>query len=156
MNGRGRMRTTHSRKALAKEHACADPVADTNDAYANLRLAFDAVPEGVALFDHQDRYVLWNRRYEELYTFGTTKIAVGTRFEDTLRAGLACGTYPDARGREERWLQDRLKRHAQPSNVEELQLAGDRWIRIEGRRMSEGGSVGVRIYITDLKRREAS
>ena len=156
MNGRGRMRTTHSRKALAKEHPCAGPVANTNDAYANLRLAFDVVPEGVALFDHQDRYLLWNRRYEELYTFGTTRITVGTRFEDTLRAGLACDIYPDARGREERWLQDRLERHAQPSNVEEVQLAGDRWIRIEEQRTPDGGSVGVRIDITDLKRREAS
>ncbi|MBO0757738.1 MAG: EAL domain-containing protein, partial [Bradyrhizobiaceae bacterium] len=112
--------------------------------------------EGVALFDSEDCYLLWNRRYEELATFGSRKIVAGARFEDGLRVGLECGQYPQAQGREEQWLQERLERHARPSNVEEVQLFGDRWIRIEEQRTPDGGSIGVRIDITDLKRREES
>jgi diguanylate cyclase (GGDEF)-like protein/PAS domain S-box-containing protein len=157
MNQRGRVRAPHNRKALAKTSAaanCTEQIA--RDAYARLLLAFDVVPEGLVLFDSEDRYVLWNRQYAELHTFESTKIAVGARFEDTLRAGLACGQYPQARGCEEQWLRDRLERHARPSNIEEQQLPGDRWVRIEERRTPDGGNIGVRIDITDLKRREDS
>jgi PAS domain S-box-containing protein len=40
--------------------------------------------------------------------------------------------------------------------MHEQQLSGDRWVRIEERRTAEGGSIGIRVDITDLKRREAS
>ena len=147
----------HKRNAFTEKSAVgnlAEQIA--RDAHARLLLAFDVVPEGLVLFDSEDRYVLWNRRYEELYTFGGTKIAVGARFEDTLRAGLVGGQYPEARGSDEEWLRDRLERHSRPNNVEELQLPDDRWVRIEERRTPDGGSIGVCIDITDLKRREDS
>jgi diguanylate cyclase (GGDEF)-like protein/PAS domain S-box-containing protein len=150
------MRASHSPKALTKAPICSEHAEHALEAYANLRLAFDAVPEGVALLDPEDRYVLWNRRYEEFFTFDGTTIEVGARFEDTLRAGLACGHYPEAHGREEQWLRQRLERHARANNVEEVQLTGNRWFRVEERRTPDGGSIGVRIDITDLKRREAS
>jgi diguanylate cyclase (GGDEF)-like protein/PAS domain S-box-containing protein len=150
------MRASRVRKALPKARAYANCAENIDDAYACLRLAFDAVPEGVALLDSEDRYVLWNRRYAEFFTHESTKIVVGARFEDTLRDGLARGHYPEAQGREGQWLQARLERHARSSNVEELQLSGERWIRIEERRTPDGGSIVVRIDITDLKRREAS
>ena len=35
-------------------------------------------------------------------------------------------------------------------------MPGDRWVRIEERRTADGGSIGIRVDITDLKRREAS
>jgi diguanylate cyclase (GGDEF)-like protein/PAS domain S-box-containing protein len=125
-------------------------------AHARLLDAFDVVPEGLALFDSEDRYVLWNKRYAEIYAESGGKIADGMRFEDTLRAGLACGQYPDAIGREEEWLAARLARHAAPRCAHEQHLAGDRWVRIEERRTADGGSVGIRIDITDLKLREES
>src|SRR5262249_38696297 len=41
-------------------------------------------------------------------------------------------------------------------STHEQQLPGDRWVRIEERRTADGGSIGIRVDITDLKRREAS
>jgi diguanylate cyclase (GGDEF)-like protein/PAS domain S-box-containing protein len=147
--------TAHTRK-VSKAFYCANRTRNIGDAYANLRLAFDAVPEGVALFDSKDCYLLWNRRYEDFFSSRSVRIEVGLRFEDALRSGLECGHFPDARGREEQWLKERLDRHLRPSNVEEIQVFGDRWVRIEEQRTPDGGSIGVRIDITDLKRREAS
>ena len=118
--------------------------------------AFEVIPEGIALFDAEDRYVMWNRRYAEMYAASGDAIAVGKGFEDTLRAGLARGQYADALGREEEWLAERLAHHRQPSSTHEQHLAGDRWVRIEERRTADGGSVGVRVDITDLKKREES
>ena len=44
----------------------------------------------------------------------------------------------------------------QSENSFELHLPGDRWFRVDERRTADGGSIGVRIDITELKRREAS
>jgi diguanylate cyclase (GGDEF)-like protein/PAS domain S-box-containing protein len=125
-------------------------------AHATLIDALDVVPEGLVILDSDDRFVLWNRRYAEAYAESSDVIAPGVSFEESLRAGLARGQYPEAIGCEEQWLRERLVRHAQPQSTHEQQLPGDRWIRIEERRTAEGGSIGIRVDITDLKRREAS
>jgi diguanylate cyclase (GGDEF)-like protein/PAS domain S-box-containing protein len=125
-------------------------------AHARLREACEVIPEGFVLFDANDRYVMWNQRYAQLHERDGYKITTEMHFEDTLRAGLNSGRYPEAAGHEEEWLAERLWRHAQPENVEEQGLPGDRWIKIMERRTADGGSVGIRIEITDLKRREAS
>jgi len=68
--------------------------------------AFDLIPEGIAIFDKNDRHVLWNRHYAEIYAKSQTALVAGSSFEDTLRTGLANGQYPIAIGREaflERW-----------------------------------------------------
>lgn len=131
-------------------------VDELGQAHQQLVDAFEVVPEGIALFDADDRYVMWNRRYAELYDQSGDAIAAGVRFEDALRAGLARGQYPEARGREDEWLAERLAQHRLAASTHEQQLSGDRWLRIEERRTASGGSIGVRIDITELKRREES
>ncbi|WGR90819.1 EAL domain-containing protein (plasmid) [Bradyrhizobium sp. ISRA443] len=129
---------------------------EARQAHARLLDALEVIPEGLAVFDADDRYVLWNKRYAQLYAASCDKIAKGMKFEETLRAGLARGQFPDAIGHEAEWLADRLARHAKPHCEHEQRLPGDRWLRIEERRTADGGSVGVRIDITDLKLREES
>lgn len=129
---------------------------EAREAHVHLLDALEVIPEGLAVFDADDRYVLWNKRYAQLYAESGDKIAKGMKFEETLRAGLARGQYLDAIGREEEWLADRLARHAESRCAHEQHLPGDRWLRIEERRTADGGSVGVRIDITDLKLREES
>ncbi len=124
-------------------------------AHGRLLDAFGVVPEGLALFDADDRLVLWNKRYAEVYA-QTTNIAAGVRFEELLRNGLAHGQYPDAIGREAEFLAERLELHGRSMSNLEQRLAGNRWVRIEGRRTADGGRIGVRIDVTDLKRREES
>src|SRR5258708_3902465 len=147
----------HAEKALneAKSNAERAEIA-ARAAHGTLIDALDVVPEGLVILDADDRYVLWNRRYAEAYAESLEAITRGVSFEETLRFGLARGQYPDAKGREEQWLRERLARHAQPQSTHEQQLTGDRWVRIEERRTADGGSIGIRVDITDLKRRETS
>ena len=63
---------------------------------------------------------------------------------------------PTPSGGEEEWLSERMARHALPQSSHEQQLPGDRWTRIEERRTADGGSIGIRVDVTDLKRSEAS
>ncbi|TWA92606.1 EAL domain-containing protein [Bradyrhizobium stylosanthis] len=143
--------------ALAQAKAAAEQAeANARAAHAHLTEALDVVPEALAIFDKDDRLILWNRRYAELYCISSSALTVGTPFEALIRTGLEAGQYPEATGREAEWLTERLARHALPQHSHEQRLPGDRWVRIEERRTADGGSIGIRIDITDLKRREAS
>jgi len=131
-------------------------IEELDEVHKQLFDAFEVIPEGLALFDADDKFVMWNRRYAEIYAASVDAITVGARFEDVLRVGLARGQYAEALGCEEEWLAERLAQHRDPSSTREQQLADNRWVRVEERRTTSGGSVGVRIDITELKQREAS
>jgi len=151
----GELRQT--RASLMEARAEAERAAQqAHGAHERLREVFDLIPEGLALFDAQDRHILWNRRYAQLNAEIADPIAPGMSFEDLMRRGLALGRYPEAAGREEQWVLERRALHAMPHSSHEQQVANGRWLRIEEHRTGDGGSVGVRIDITELKRREAS
>ncbi len=144
---RDRQRTDRSLRLMAEE---------IERAHIQLVEAFDIVPEGLVILDAKGRYVRWNRRFADLYNTALDKIAVGASFADSVRAGVERGHYLDAIGREEAWLADRLAQHDGFQSSCEQHIAGDRWVRLEERRIEGGGSIGIRIDITDLKRREES
>jgi PAS domain S-box-containing protein len=134
--------------------ALADRRADA--AAALLEDAVESISEGFVLFDADDRLVLCNRRYHELYPRCAEGIVVGAKFEDLLRDGLAVSQYADAADREEAWLAERLEQHGRANaNVEQRDRDG-RWTLITERRMRNGGIAGLRIDITALKDTEAA
>lgn len=122
----------------------------------SLLTAIEAVPVGLAVFDADDRYVLWNDRYAEFCGGIAEGIGPSIGFVDVLRAGLACGQYPDAVGREEEWLQERQAQRDSPLASLEHRISGNRWVRHEERRTADGGRVRVCIDVTELKQREVS
>ena len=116
-----------------------------------LRDAIEAFPEGVVFLDAEGRYILWNKKYAEIYHRSADLFAPGARLADTLRVGVARGDYPEAIGREEEWLAERLALLMNPGVRHEQRLADGRWIMIEERATSEGGVIGLRVDITDMK-----
>ena len=116
--------------------------------------AVDVLPDGFALFDNQDRLVLFNERYCEIYADIQDIIRPGVTFEEMCRTGLERGLFPAAVGQEQAWLEERLAEHRMPRQSHEQQLPGNRWLRIEERPTNEGGLVGFRIDITELKRQQ--
>jgi CheY-like chemotaxis protein len=122
-------------------------------AEARLRDAIDAIPEGVVFLDAEGRYILWNRRYAEIYHRSADLFRPGARLIDTLREGVERGDYPDAIGREEEWLAERREKLATATGERhEQQVADGRWLMIEERRTSDGGVIGLRVDITEMKR----
>jgi diguanylate cyclase (GGDEF)-like protein/PAS domain S-box-containing protein len=53
-------------------------------------------------------------------------------------------------------LAARLARHASPESSHEQQVDSGHWVRVHERRTADGGSIGIRFDITELKQREAS
>jgi diguanylate cyclase (GGDEF)-like protein/PAS domain S-box-containing protein len=121
-----------------------------------LREAIDILPQGIVFLDAEGRYILWNKKYAEIYSRSSDLFEPGARLRDTIRIGVARGDYPEAIGREEEWIAERLARLYQPGARHEQVLADGRVILIEERLTSDGGVIGLRVDITELKQREAS
>ncbi|SHI35244.1 sensor domain-containing protein [Wenxinia saemankumensis] len=116
--------------------------------------AVEAVPDAFALFDSEDRAVMFNQKYRDLYAASGDVVAVGQTFEAILREGLRHGQYPEAIGREQAWLEERLERHRNPSGPVAQELPGDRHVMVHEARLPNGDTVGFRVDVTELRRQE--
>jgi diguanylate cyclase (GGDEF)-like protein/PAS domain S-box-containing protein len=121
-----------------------------------LRAAIDVLPEGIVFLDRDGRYLLWNQSYAEIYQKSADLFAPGARLADTLRIGVERGDYPEAIGREEEWLAARLALLDNPGTRHEQWLSDGRCIMVEERNTADGGTIGLRIDVTEMKRREES
>lgn len=115
--------------------------------------AIESISEGFVLYDAEDRLVLFNSRYRDEYSFSPDMLVPGTSFEAIVRAGAARGFVP-AGYDSEQWVQDRLNRHRHPGAPYVVQRRDGRWTMMREYRTHEGGIVGIRTDVTDLKRRE--
>ncbi len=114
------------------------------------------MPEGIVFLDPEGRYILWNQRYSEIYKKSADLFQPGARLADTLRIGVERGDYPEADGREEEWIAERLAKLANPQAPHEQRLSDGRWIMIEERKMADGCTIGLRVDVTDIKKKEES
>jgi signal transduction histidine kinase/NO-binding membrane sensor protein with MHYT domain/CheY-like chemotaxis protein len=118
---------------------------------AQLREAIDAMPDGMGFYDARDRLVIWNARYAELNPEAAPVMSQGMRFRDLLQFELNQGYYPEAEGRHEEWLEERMAARQRLSCTLEQVTADGRWLRVQDRRTSDGGIVTLVNDITDLK-----
>jgi diguanylate cyclase (GGDEF)-like protein/PAS domain S-box-containing protein len=131
-------------------------VAAARKSHERLREAIDILPQGIVFLDADGRYILWNKKYSEIYSRSSDLFRPGARLEDTIRVGVERGGYPEAIGREEEWIAERLAKLYQPAGRHEQVLSDGRCILIEERLTGDGGIIGLRVDITELKQREAS
>jgi CheY-like chemotaxis protein len=137
---------------LARD-AIADAEAGARLARDRLRDAIEAIPEGVVFLDAEGRYILWNQRYAEIYHRSADLFRPGAKLIDTLAEGVRRGDYPEAVGREADWLAVRAARlMAADGARQEQRLADGRWLLVEERRTTDGGVIGLRVDITEMKR----
>ncbi|MCP5080234.1 MAG: diguanylate cyclase [Alphaproteobacteria bacterium] len=116
--------------------------------------AVSAIPDGFAYFDHEDALQLFNEQYRAIYPKSAHLIVQGTTFDELIRDGVERGQYQEAIGNEEAWIKHRIEAHRNPGDPLEQRLDDRRWLRIEERKTRDGGTVGIRVDITDAKRRE--
>jgi diguanylate cyclase (GGDEF)-like protein len=127
---------------------------EAEQARRQLQEAINVLPDAFALFDRDDRLLVFNQRYLQLYECSAAAIVLGASFESILRLGLAEGQYPQAVGREDAWLAARLGSHRQPSGSILQELPGNRWLRVGERMTQDDGIAGVFTEVTELVQRE--
>ena len=125
-------------------------------AEALLHDAIESMSEGFVIYDDEDRMVMCNAAYRRFYPENAGRDLVGVRFADMLREGIAVGRFPEARGNEEAWIAERVRRHRDVSNTIEQQVADGRWVLVTKHLMSNGWIAGLRVDITALKAAQAA
>lgn len=118
---------------------------------ARLVNAIKAMDEGFALYDENDRLLLCNDQYRNLYRESAPAIVEGAQFSDILRYGLAKGQYPDAIGLEDKWLSDFLSTVRQAPRSFVQKLPNGRWLRGNDVITADGSRAGFRVDITAMK-----
>ncbi len=120
-------------------------------AKAMLEQALASMGDGFLLCDAQDRVVVWNRRYLELYPWLSDIIRPGVPFRDLVETAarkLVVGSDADRRA----WTERRLAIHASGNGMFEQEIGNGMVIHAIERRTPDNGVVGVTRDITAAER----
>lgn len=108
-------------------------------ARATLEAAVSALQDCFVFYEADDRLVICNTRYREIYPRSAPAILPGATYEDSRRAGLANGEYADAVANEATWLVERIGRHCAPYSEFEQHLSNDIGLRVFEKATPDGG-----------------
>lgn len=118
-----------------------------------LAAAIESMSEGFVLWDVEDRLVMFNTRYRDEYSFAPDLLVPGASFESILRESVRRGLVPlgyDA----EQWVQERLDQHRHPPAPYVVARRDGRYVLMTEYRTHDGGLVGIRTDVTQLKQSE--
>ena len=131
---------------MVAEHAAA--------AQARLTRAIESSSDGVTLFDSNERLILCNRRFRELFFPGMEKLVQpGASFTDIAMLHAKTGRNVEAAKHPRSWVAKQARLRAK-NEAHEIRLDGDRWIRAEHFRTPEGDTISLYSDITPFKLRE--
>ncbi|HKI98403.1 MAG TPA: SpoIIE family protein phosphatase [bacterium] len=122
-------------------------------AHQRLTDAMESLPAAFYLYDAQERLIMANSTATQYYPDEAYILRPGASYNDIMRAGLSSMKL-DAEQREGR-LQHALHTFREPPESFEQALADGRILLARNRRTSEGGTVCVRVDITEQKRIQA-
>lgn len=122
--------------------------------------ALDTMNEGFAIFDQEERLIMFNRSYKERCGQARDAVRVGATLESIARASLRVGMFPgvlEGTPEAEATVRQRLESHRNTgSGGSVFQFGKDRWIRGESHVAETGDIVALRVDVSELKRAEAA
>ena len=121
-----------------------------------LRDAIEALSEGFALYDEDNRLVLYNRRYREMNHAVEDILEPGLDWEILMRETARRGVYADAVGNEEQWVSSRLENGVEYIQDYELLHSDGTAYLVSVHPTKLGGFVVTRTDITEKKKAEAA
>ena len=120
---------------------------------ARLLETLESFPDSYVIWDKDLRFVTCNQKYRELRPDLEHLLTPEFGFEDLVRARAESGLQPNAIGREEEWIAERINVLKTANSDYEI-LLGDKWYRIFQKRLSDGGIVAFQIEISSQRARE--
>ncbi|MDP6624519.1 MAG: PAS domain S-box protein [Alphaproteobacteria bacterium] len=133
-----------------------EAVTDATTAREQLLSSLDAFPEAVALYDKNDRLVFENAVYREQFVQQFDRDPHGRSFEEILREYANRGSIPEAEGRLEEWVAERLEQHRTKQSPLRVRRVRDREIWLEQHDVAtpDGGSLIMYFDVTELQQQE--
>ncbi|WP_164517162.1 PAS domain S-box protein [Tabrizicola piscis] len=127
----------------AKEAALRDEQQALEATRTRLVTAIEALDDGFAIWDADDRLVLWNTQYTRVFAGIADQIKVGALYDDLLRAAIAAGIFGPEGERDDASLQRRLDRPLTEIWDGEDALADGRIIWVRERATPSRETVGL-------------
>ena len=98
--GKQREPAVEIREIVRKRAETQAAIAEARRSHERLREAIDILPQGIVFLDGDGRYILWNKKYSEIYS------ATADLFRPGVRLGIRCASasraaISEAEGREE-------------------------------------------------------
>ena len=124
------------------------------EAKAQLSDAVECISEGFSLWDGDDRLIMCNDRYRQIYDSLCDIMVPGTTFEEFMREAYKRGVVAQPEGDLERAIRGQVLRHRTSASAFELQLSNGRWIRVSKRKTGTGHVVGIVSDVTSDKNTE--
>ena len=118
-----------------------------------LAAAIEAINQGIVLCDSEDRIVVTNERYRELW--GGLHAEPGRFFEEIVHGASARGLVDQTVAGAQGWEAFRMERHRKPGEPFVIQFRDGTWLQVSERRVPGGGTVSLYTDITAIKRDEA-
>jgi signal transduction histidine kinase/CheY-like chemotaxis protein/HAMP domain-containing protein len=126
---------------------------EIKEARTRLTDAIETISEGFSLYDAEDKLIVCNSRYKNLFASHADVMEPGTPFETIIRTAVERGliVHED----DEAWLAERVAMHKAASSTHVQHRSDGRWVHVSERRIANGGVVATYADITELKQREA-
>ena len=142
---------------LERTRDLVDAKVEAEKASKLLHEAVSSMTHGFTIYDENDRLVVCNEAYLQLYETSRDLIVPGATFEEIVRRGAERGQYPEAVGRIDEWVAKRVAQHQRADGqVIEQRLGDGRWLMIVEYRTPSGFIAGNRVDITEIKRSAAA
>ena len=120
-----------------------------------LENALEALEEGFAIYDANDRLRVFNSKFIEMHSQLSDVLKVGETFENLVRIGIQRNLWDLDDEDPEEWLQHLLRQRRENDTYESIAKFQDgRWMRRLETKTTDGERVGIRADITDAKMRE--
>ncbi len=138
---------------------------EAREARTQLETVLESLPAGVVIYDRDNRFVYANRQSLKTLPAMAPTMKPGRRLREALEMAHASGYFrhsgdPGVDGLydadRDAWIEAFGRKYDEPHAVYERHHADGTWHQVYDTRTPEGIFVGVRVDITELKRREAA
>jgi signal transduction histidine kinase len=123
--------------------------------YRRFREAIECIPASLMLFDADDRLLICNSATQNFFRNAKHLLIPGTTFEELLRTEIQSGNLWKVDMSIDDWVADRVASHRSANTDIIGETPDGRWIQVMERPTTDGGVIGIRIDITEIKQKEA-
>jgi diguanylate cyclase (GGDEF)-like protein len=147
---------THEDVTAQKDHLNALRQREQELQHQNMRFeaAVDNMSQGLCMFDKEQKLVICNKRYADLYSLPQELVLPGTALQEILKNRIARGIYPVVGSQV--YVQRRIDMVTERKEATDVvELRDGRVISVLHHPMSDGGWVSTHQDITEQRRNEA-
>jgi diguanylate cyclase (GGDEF)-like protein/PAS domain S-box-containing protein len=114
----------------------------------------EAMSEGFALWDVNDRLVLYNSKFDDMFEGVRDRLVLGKTFEEMCAVFYEHVLATEGRPPLAEWVAGRVANHRGAPSPRETQLRDGRWMTTREFRTPDGGTVGIYTDVTEAKQRQ--